>query len=501
MRGMTAPVLDRKPHGFRLRLLTLLFPPAGLWLLWRGRGITLGRRWLGTAGILLYSGVYATLVILALMRFGGLEIEWRGGFPPVLTFHKTKPDYAALEANRTRQTNAPAPEPRATTNLPPPFWTDFRGPHRDGIYAEKAILTNWPADGLKRLWRQPIGGGYASFVVANGAAFTIEQRRDDEVVAAYDVATGRELWTHGYPAFFDDEYHMGGEGPRSTPTWHEGRLYTLGAQGDFLCFDAASGRVLWEKNVLKENNAANLMYGMAAAPLVVDGKVIVLPGRSVEALDQDTGHRVWRSLDDKAAYVSPMLVTLAGQRQLLVVTASRAAGLRVEDGGLLWSFPWQVQYDNTIAQPVLLGTNRFVLSAGYGTGCACVELEKTADGFAARQIWRNRNLKNKFTSSVHHEGFVYGLDEDILVCLDAATGERRWKDGRYGYGQILLASGHLVILTGDGDLALVRATPERHIELARFPAITGKTWNHPAMADGRLLIRNAVEMACFDLNP
>ena len=299
---------------------------------------------------------------------------------------------------------------------------------------------------------------------------------------------------------------MGGEGPRATPTWADGKVYSLGGLGDFRCLDARSGQVIWATNLLTANFAVNTYFAQSAAPLVVDGKLIVQPGgpknHSIVACDPATGAPVWGALNDHAAYTSPMLVTLAGQRQLLVVTATRAVGLRVEDGALLWEFPWAVQYDNAIAQPVLVGTNRFVLSAGYGTGAVCVEVVPGAENkFTTREVWRNKFLKNKFASSVFHDGFIYGLDEDILTCLNAATGERRWKDGRYGYGQLLLASGHLVILCGNGDLALVKATPERHVEIARVPALTGKTWNHPALAGGKLLVRNAVEMAYYDLNP
>lgn len=498
---MTAPAAEPRAARWRLRFATLLFPPAGLWLLWHSRVTTVRKKLLGTLGILLYVIPYTVVVILALMQLAGLELEWRGGFPPVLTFHKTKPDYAAVEANRARQTNSVAPPTARATNGPAPYWTDFRGPNRDGVYAERSLLTNWPATGLKPAWRQPIGGGYASFAMAGGLAFTIEQRRDREAVTAYDVAVGREVWSHSYPAVFDDEFHMGGEGPRTTPTWHDGRLYALGSRGDFFCFDAASGRVWWQTNILEENHSANLNYGMAASPLVIDGQVIVLPGHSVVAYDALTGRRRWRALEDQAAYMSPMIVTLAGRRQLLVLMARRAVGLDPADGRLLWEFPWGVPYDNSIAQPVLVGANRFVLSAGYGTGAACVQVSATTNGFTATQVWRNRNLKNKFTSSVLHEGFIYGLDEDILVCLDASTGERRWKDGHYGYGQLLRAGGQLIILSGEGELALVQASATQRIELARFPALRGKTWNHPALADGRLLVRNAVEMACFDLRP
>jgi outer membrane protein assembly factor BamB len=359
------------------------------------------------------------------------------------------------------------------------------------------------------LWSQPIGGGYASFVVADGRAFTIEQRRDHEAVTAYNVATGVELWAHSYPAAFSES--MGGDGPRATPTCHEDRVYSLGAQGEFCCLDAVTGRLLWRKNVLDEAHATVLYFAMATSPLIVDDTVVVLSGeplppvkgatnRTVLAYHKRSGERVWSALADKLAYTSPMLVPLAGQRQLLVVAAKRIVGLKPEDGALQWEIPWEAQYHNSISQPVLVDTNRFVVSAGYGGGAMLVEISKSGPGFSARQVWKNFNLKNKFNSSVFSNGFVYGLDEGILTCIDAATGRRQWKDGRYGYGQLLLASGHLVVLSGDGELILVRANPDRHEEITRFQAIRGKTWNHPAIADGKIFVRNAVEMACFAIS-
>ena len=239
---------------------------------------------------------------------------------------------------------------------------------------------------------------------------------------------------------------------------------------------------------------------------MVRDKLIVqaggLKGRSVVAYDKLTGKPIWRALNDASAYASPMLVELAGKEQLLVVTARRAVGLQVEDGAELWTTPWIVKLGNRDnAQPVILGTNRFLLSAGYGTGSEAVEVSRATTGFEATPLWHNTLLKNKFTSSVCRQGYVYGLDEDMLVCLDAQTGERKWKDGRYGYGQILLAGGHVIVLSGDGQLALVKASPDRFEELARFQAIEGKTWNHPAMSGGKILVRNESQMACFDLRP
>ena len=493
----------------RIRLATLLLPPLGLVMLWRSGELRLKRKLLGTLGVLLYSLIHATLIVFILMQVAGLEIEWRGGFPPVLTFAKTKPDYAAVEAHRERVKQTSAALSNTSVATATPYWTDFRGPNRDGHYAEKPILTSWPASGLRQLWRQPVGGGYASFVIADGRAFTIEQRRDREAVTAYDAATGHELWAHTYPAQFTES--MGGEGPRATPTYHAGRLYSLGAEGEFVCLDAASGRVHWRKDILTENHATNLYFALSASPLIVDDKVIALSGGvrpsnstrtngTIVAYDKLTGREIWSVFAGSAAYTSPMLVTLAGERQVLAVVEEGMIALKPENGAGLWKHPWRVQYNNAIAQPLIVSTNGFVISAGYGTGAALIEVTRNDSTLAARQVWKNQNLKTKFNSAVFHDGFIYGLDEGILTCLDAATGRRQWKEGRYGYGQLLLASGHLVVLSGEGELVLLRANPQRHEETTRFQAIKGKTWNHPAIADGKIFVRNAVEMACFDLS-
>ena len=462
----------------------------------------------------------AALVVVGAVLFGvfGLRVTFSGGLVPRLGFPTSGAEQArAIEEHRARQRagRAGADAPAAASAAPaeatapampvapdaPPYWTDFRGPERDGHYRQMPVRTTWPAGGLTPLWKQPVGGGYASFVVARGRAFTIEQRGGEEVAAAYDANTGVELWTNRWRAIFRES--MGGDGPRATPTWAEGLVYVLGATGELRCLEEATGRLVWRKNILDDNDASNLPWGMAASPLVVGDVVIVLPGgangRSVVAYHRQSGARVWSALDETQAYSSPMIATLAGRRQLLVMTASRLVGLEPDGGALLWSYPWVTTSDINVAQPLVVGPNRVFVSSGYGVGAAVVEIAESGGRFDVREVWRNLRMKNKFTSSVLHDGFIYGLDEAILACVDAATGDLKWKGGRYGYGQVLLASGRLVVLTEEGDLVLVAASPDGHQELASFPAISGKTWNHPAMADGRLLVRNLREMAAFDL--
>jgi outer membrane protein assembly factor BamB len=461
-----------------------------------------------------------------LYQFFGLRVVIYGGGTPRLAFVTPASAQAdAIEQHRKAQAAgavpgppAPAP-PAATPSSTSPSgspavdpsstrlsdWPDFRGPNRDGHYTARQILTAWPNGELKPIWKQPVGGGYASFVMARlgglELAFTIEQRGSQEVVAAYDLATGREQWTSKWTAEFKE--FMGGDGPRATPTYFGGYVYALGGLGELRALDAATGRTVWRTNILTDAGAANLQWGMSASPLIVDNNVVVLPGgsggKSVVAYNHRTGARAWSALDDRQASVSPMLVTIDGVRQLLVVSGSRMMGLATNDGAVLWEYPWATFNDINAGQPIVMGRNRVFISSGYDKGAAVIEVTMNGGRGTVREIWRNNRMKNQFSSSVLHEGYIYGLDESILACLDAATGELKWKGGRYGYGQIALASGHIIVLTEDGDLALVRATPEKHDEVARFPALDGKTWNHPAFSNGLLVVRNLKEMAAFDL--
>ncbi len=491
----------------------LAFPPLGAVLLWMKRtGIKTK-----VSGTLLM----ALLGVAELFLVYGMRVELDGGGMPGFTFRDPKRHMEELERSRSAQAAvavAPeesAPEPVAAvvpvSNAAPPAaapaketvgaapWPFFRGPKGDGVYRQGPIRTQWPSPGLERVYKQPIGGGYASFVIAGGRAFTIEQRRDKEFVAAYDLKSGKELWTHSYPAFFTES--MGGDGPRATPTWHEGRVYSLGATGEMRVLEEKTGKVIWSKNILKEVAAENIMWGMSASPLIVDNTVVLQPGgspsNSVVAYDLQTGKKVWGSLNDKASYTTPTLVTFDGKRQILTATASRLVGLDPANGKLLWEHPWVTQYEVNATQPILVDANRLVMSSGYGHGAALIEVKDNQP----KVIWQNTRLKTRFNTAVLHNGYVYGLDESILACIRVSDGNQMWKGGRYGYGQLLLAGDHLIVLAESGELALVRATPEKHDELAKFDAIEGKTWNVPAMADGYLLVRNLAEMALFRIAP
>lgn len=476
---------------------------------------------------LIRTALYVLVAIFAAALAGGLYLYWSGatiglsgsGRGVVVEHVDSESRMEDLEADRRLDTvslartegdasQAAAPVMARPAAASPPdasstanYWTDYRGPGRAGIYDQSPIRTDWPSDGLPELWREQIGGGYASMVVADGLLFTIEQRRDREVVAAYGIEDGRQEWEHSWRSRFSES--MGGDGPRATPTWSDGKIYAQGANGDLLCLAADTGDVLWQRNILRDANASNLTWGMAAAPLVVDDTVIALPGgrggKSIFAYDRLTGDVLWSNLDDKAGYVSPQVATLAGRRQLLIVSGTRVLGASLDDGSELWGHPWKTSYDANCAQPLVVDANHVFVSSGYGHGATLLQISQADSGFSVEEVWFNRNMKNKFNPSVLVDGVVYGLDEGILAAVDVRTGERLWKNGRYRYGQLLYASGHLVIISEDGELALVEATPTEYRELVRFDSIPGKTWNVPAMADGLLFVRNQTELVAYDL--
>ncbi len=359
------------------------------------------------------------------------------------------------------------------------------------------------------LWKKTCGGGYAAFCVVGKLAFTLEQRGDNESVVAYDADTGDEVWVRSWRAHFRDA--MGGPGPRATPTFHDGDLFALGATGRLVCLEAATGKVKWQTDILTPDNQ-NIMWGMCGSPLVYDELVVVNPGaqtpaakgRAVVAYERKTGKVVWRSGDTQAGYSSPQLSTLAGRRQVLVFDGDGAGGYDPADGHRLWFFPISNPTQKiTVAQPLVIGDDRVFLSIGYGVGSVMVRVRRDGEEWSCEKLWGpTKAMGSKFGNPVAHGEHLYGLDEGILACLDQKTGQLAWpsKEGRYGHGQMLVAGDLLVILAEDGDLALVQATPEGHRELGRFHALDGaKTWNNPAIANGRAYVRNHEEMACYDL--
>jgi outer membrane protein assembly factor BamB len=444
------------------------------------------------------------LVCAALVGYGIVgRVSFSGDMVPTFHYRWEHDRATLLEEQRAKQKHIEkSSEAFAHT---PGDYAEYRGVKRDGVVPGPVLAREWKTQPPKERWRQPIGGGYAGFVVQGSVAVTIEQRRDQEAVVCYDTATGTEIWAYSYPADFQET--MGGPGPRATPTIAGDEVYSLGAAGDLVCLDLKTGKKKWAVNVLANN--ANIMWAMSGSPLIYENMVIVNPGaqtsaaqgKALCAFNRANGELIWASGDTKAGYSSPMLATLAGKLQVLLFDADCLAGYDIKDGKLLWKKDWPGYNGINVAQPLVLDDDRVFVSRSYDVGAALM-LKISVEGgkWQFKPLWENKNLRCKFTSPVLYQGYIYGLDEGILACVDASTGERKWRDGRYGHGQILLSGDLILILSESGKLVLVQAAPDAHHELGSIQAINGdKTWNHLALAQGVAYLRNHLEMACFEL--
>jgi outer membrane protein assembly factor BamB len=377
----------------------------------------------------------------------------------------------------------------------------FLGPTRDGTVSGVRLARDWTKQAPRKLWRQPIGEGWAGFAVAGDLAVTQEQRGAEERVVAYDLLTGRARWSHADTARYDTV--VAGIGPRTTPTISGSRVFTMGGTGILNALDLATGRRLWSRNVIEENGATLGEWGKSCAPLVHGAEVIVSAGgthgRSLVAYDAASGRPLWSGGEDKASYSSPVLVSLAGRPQVVILNGASVAGHDPDTGALLWQAPWPAEQPN-VAPPVPLDGDRLVVSAGYGVGTKLFRLGRGPDGaVAARLEWETPRLKSKFANLVVHDGWVYGLDDGVMTCLDPATGERKWKGGRYGHGQLLLVGDVLLVQTEEGEIVLLEPSPDGPRELTRYAVLDGKTWNPPALAGTLLAVRNDREAAVYEL--
>lgn len=382
-------------------------------------------------------------------------------------------------------------------------WPGLRGPARDGVLSGVRIGADWSAAPPEVVWRHPVGPGWSSFAVAGDRLFTQEQRGDDEVVVSYVATTGEPAWVHSDPARFWEA--MAGTGPRATPTLSGGKVFALGATGLVNALDAADGSPLWQRDLAADTGAAVPEWGFSSSPLVIDGLVVVHggapDGKAVVAYDAATGEPRWFAPAGALSYSSVQAATLAGERQLLMLTGDGLTSLAPADGAVLWDHGWPVQGASRIVQPAILAGGDVLIGTGFGVGLRRIAVSHDGDGWQTETRWTSTAMNPYFNDLVIHRGHVYGFDGRILACVDLATGERKWKGGRYGNGQLLLLPDQdlLLVLSDRGDLALVKAEPAAFSELARFHAIDGKTWNHPALVDGVVYVRNAEEMAAVRL--
>ena len=444
------------------------------------------RRGTMIAAILLPCGVWALLRTNGITGEAASDFAWR--------WAPTAEDRLLAHPSGKRAAIPTAPA-IATTGAD---WPGFRGPARNGIIPGVRIETDWSHSPPVELWRRPIGPGWSSFAVRGNLLYTQEQRGRDEVVACYKLTTGEPVWTHRDAARFWES--NAGAGPRATPTLSNGRVYTFGATGILNALDAHTGAAVWSRNAASDAGKAVPEWGFASSPLVVDDALVVAVAGRLVAYDLATGKPRWLGPDGGAGYSSPHRLTIGGVPQILLMSTRGAASVAPADGTLLWKYPWPS--DMRIVQPALTSDGDLLMSAGVGLDMRRIAVAHGPGGWAVQERWSSGGLKPYFNDFVVQDGYAFGFDGGILACIDVKDGKRQWKGGRYGHGQLVLLSDQhvLLVLSEEGELALVAASPGQFTEIARFPAIQGKTWNHPALAGDVLLVRNGQEMVAFRLS-
>ncbi|MDH3746375.1 MAG: PQQ-binding-like beta-propeller repeat protein [Acidobacteriota bacterium] len=384
-------------------------------------------------------------------------------------------------------------------------WPGYRGPARDGHARGVTFASDWGKQPPREIWRRRVGPGWSSFAVVGDLVFTQEQRGAEDVVVCYSLTDGSEIWAHGVPERFEEP--ASGAGPRATPTFSDGRVFALTANSTLVSLDAATGDPHWQRNLIEELGAALPTWAFSGSPLVLGRAVLVFAGaedgQSVAAYDRDTGERLWSSGTGTMSYGSPHPAVLDGVEQVLMSTDAGLQAFDPQSGDVLWEHAWPLTGMARIVQPVVLDDGKsLILPTGYGEGSRRLNVERGAAGdWRVEEVWSTLSLKPYFNGLVCHRGTCFGFDGRIFTAIGADDGERRWKGGRYGHGQVVLLDDMdlLLVLTEKGDVVLVEATPEAHREVARLPALAGKTWNHPVISQGRLLVRNAEEAACYEL--
>ena len=456
------------------------------------------RRWQVLIAILvLFSGAWALLRMDGLNGAHQAQYRWR--WTPT-----QEAQLLADEAVRTTERTAISKTEIATVESPvistteaAVTWPGFRDPRRDGIVHGTRLATDWSTHPPTELWRRPVGPGWSSFAVWGDLLYTQEQRGEEELVSAYDLRTGEPVWRHHDPVRFYES--ISGAGPRATPTLGEERLFTLGATGILNALDPTDGTLLWSRDAASEAEASLPWWGFSSSPLLVGDRVVVTIGGQLVAYDRATGDHQWSGPEGGGdTYSSPHGLQLDGIDQILLLSGAGAMAVSPDDGIVLWENSWKGQ---PLVQPALTPEGDVLTSSGEGRGLRRLTVGLGSDGWTVDERWTSSRFKPNFNDFVVHRGHLYGFDGALLACLDLADGERRWKGGRYGQGQLLLLADQdlLLVLSEQGDLILVEAKPEGFTELARSPAIQGKTWNHPVLAGDVLLVRNGQEMAAFRL--
>ena len=480
-------------------ILGSLWAAGTLWVAWsvwafsffRASGVAVGSGIVGLGAALLWSLIDVT----GLTGDAAVEFSWR--------------------RDRESVTESPVIVSGKVSTIGTIVWPGYLGRSRDGQIANVDMNDDWASNPPEELWRKSCGQGWSSFAATETTLFGQEQLNGADCVTARELDTGATIWTssENRPGF---KSGMGGDGPRATPTLHviaDGDmtsvvLFSIGPTGLLSCLDADDGRTIWQTDVTDLFPGDNLVHGVCGSPLVVEDMVVVCPpapnGPCLAAFDVANGSLTWKCESDwRASYASPCLLTISDLPQIVLHAGPGVLAVNPADGRTLWQFEWTNEWDNNATQPQQLSEHPkdLLIATGYRGGAVRLSFSTEADGnVRPQEVWKTTStMKTKFCNFAQFGKVLVGLDNGILCGVDAETGKRLWKNGRYGHGQLLKVGRHLLVMEERGRLNLLRPDADGHNPLGSVAALDRKTWNHPVLVDNRLIVRNDQEIVCLQL--
>jgi outer membrane protein assembly factor BamB len=382
-------------------------------------------------------------------------------------------------------------------------WPQFLGPGRNGVYAGPVAAT-WGKSSPAVLWKLDVGQGFSAPVVARGRLILFHRRENQAIVESLDAATGKRIWLAVYPTDYRDDFGFD-EGPRGAPAIAGDKIYTFGAEGVLQAVDFSTGKRIWSVDTRQKFGVAKGFFGAACSPLVDEGRVLMNiggpNGAGIAAFDAATGKVLWTATSDEAGYSTPVVATIGGTRHALFWTRAGLIDTDPANGKVRFQFPWRSRSHASVnaAAPVVVG-NLVFLSASYGTGATVLQI----DGGAVKQLWASDDaLSNHYATSVYRDGYLYGYHGrqelgQSLRAIELKTGKVAWNVDGFGAGTVTLAGDRLVLIRESGELVVAPISPKEFRPIARAQLLPAIVRSYPALADGRLYVRNERTLACFE---
>jgi outer membrane protein assembly factor BamB len=374
-------------------------------------------------------------------------------------------------------------------------WPHFRGPHYTGTSTEKGLKLNFSTNKPTRLWRAKVKVGFSSISSSQGKLYTMGHSGGKDYVFCLDENTGKEIWSKSYKGQLQPNMYEGG--PNTTPTIFDGLVYTLGKHGQFYCFDARTGKEKWSIDVSKEYNFDAPAWGFSGSPFISDDLVIINAGSSGIAFNRKSGKLAWKSAGGATSYATPVPYG----KSILLFTVTGLVNLVPKTGKKIWSYPWKTSHKINSADPVF-DKDLIFISSGYGRGASVIK----ASSRSAKKVWEHKEMRNHFSSSVLHNGYIYGIDGNTdsgdsgLKCIELKSGKVQWEE-EVGFGSLMLAGDTLLVLRSKGQLLSVKATPSGYQNQGKIQVLGGKCWTSPIISNGKFIARNAKgDLVCFKVN-